>query len=388
MNACPVCDASEVTRFLTREQTPVHQNLLVGTQDDAHTVTRGDLRMVVCDACGFVFNEAFDPALLEYGKDYDNTQRHSPFFGEYMEELGRYLLNEEGVRGMRVVEVGCGKGDFLRLLVGDPEVGNTGHGFDPSYVGPDVELDGRLRFDRYFYDATCAGIPADVVISRHVIEHTPRPLDMLRAIRQALSGAGRPRVYFETPCVQWILAGQVVWDVFYEHCSLFSPASARTAFERVGFVVRRIRHVFGGQYLWIEAEVGEDGAEVSYEPGELPALAARFGNAERRLWDRLIGQITALKAEGKVALWGAGAKGTTCANVVDPTRELIDCVVDINPNKQGRFVPGTGHPIVDPSALATRDVTSAILMNPNYRKEILRSLRERGIKTRLVDSAL
>jgi hypothetical protein len=85
-----------------------------------------------------------------------------------------------------------------------------------------------------------------------------------------------------------------------------------------------------------------------------------------------------------VALWGAGAKGVTLANLLDPARERIACVVDLNPSKQGCFVPGTGHPIVGPQKLPDYGVSSAILMNPNYRSENLALLRDVGLDVALV----
>jgi hypothetical protein len=59
--------------------------------------------------------------------------------------------------------------------------------------------------------------------------------------------------------------------------------------------------------------------------------------------------------------------------------------VDLNPNKQGRFIPGTGHPIVQPTDLPARQVKNAILMNPNYRLENLQLLDKAGIELNLID---
>jgi len=89
--------------------------------------------------------------------------------------------------------------------------------------------------------------------------------------------------------------------------------------------------------------------------------------------------------EGPIAVWGAGAKGVTFVNLIDPKKELIDCVVDLNPNKQGRHIPGTGHPIVSYQNLPKRKVTTAILMNPNYREENQTLLRKAGIKLKLIN---
>lgn len=85
----------------------------------------------------------------------------------------------------------------------------------------------------------------------------------------------------------------------------------------------------------------------------------------------------------RVAVWGAGAKGATFCNVVDPDCKFIAFVVDITPAKQGKYIPGTGHPIYAPEAL--RRVDTVLLMNPNYHEENQRLLEELGIATRIVD---
>jgi hypothetical protein len=91
-----------------------------------------------------------------------------------------------------------------------------------------------------------------------------------------------------------------------------------------------------------------------------------------------------MRRAGRVAIWGAGAKGVTFAGLVDPEAELIDCVVDLNPRKQGCFIPGTGHPIVGPDELASRGVSTAVLMNPNYRRENEAILSRLGLNLELV----
>lgn len=85
---------------------------------------------------------------------------------------------------------------------------------------------------------------------------------------------------------------------------------------------------------------------------------------------------------GTTAIWGAGAKGATFLNVVDPDCEFIKFVVDLTPEKQGKFIPGTGHPIVSYKVLKDELV---LLMNPNYHEENQKLLDEAGIKARLLD---
>jgi SAM-dependent methyltransferase len=374
--ACPLCD-SDADVFLTRGDVPVRQNFVFRSRHEAESVPRGDLRFAVCPRCGFVFNAAFDPELVPYGTDYENNQTCSPSFNSYADDLVRYLVEERGVRDSRVVEVGCGQGYFLRRLVAFAGANNAGVGFDPSYRGPESDLDGRLRFVRAYYDASTSDVAADVVVCRHVIEHVKQPLDLLRNVGAA------PRVFFETPCAQWIFDNDAFWDIFYEHCSLFTAGSLAAAFARRGFRLESVRHVFEGQYLLAE---GVRAGEVPAERGrsDIRRRAFAFAERSRALEETWRAKIATIAAGERIAIWGAGAKGVTFANVIDPRRQTIDCLVDLNPAKHGTYVSGTGHEVVDYRALRERGVTVAIVMNPNYVAENRRILSEAGTDVRLL----
>ena len=381
VDCCPLCGAAETEMFLERTAVPVHQNLLLNSIEQAKSIDQGDLEMMACSGCGFVFNRAFDLSLLQYGQDYDNNQACSSSFQQHLDSLVSMLLDEKGVCGRQVVEVGCGQGAFLRRLVQEGD--NHGIGFDPSYRGPKLFDDGRVRFESRYYDESCTDVPAEVVICRHVIEHVPDPLALLKSVRAAIGERPDAKVYFETPCVEWILENGVVWDFFYEHCSLFTAASLTTAFQIAGFRVEEVRHVFGGQYLWLEASPIE--SDVSYSGSKIFELARSYGRHERSLLQEWKKRIVDYHIIGRVAIWGAGAKGVTFANLVDPDCKLIDCLVDLNPNKQGKFVAGSGHAIIAPQQLVERGIANAILMNPNYRLENEAILNRAGIAINLIE---
>ena len=384
---CPVCGAPSANPFVVRDSVSVHQNLVVDSPDAARALRKGTLRLHVCEACAFIFNATFDPALLQYGAAYDNTQTCSDAFRVHMDGRADRVVHDRGIRNATIVEVGCGKGDFLRMLAGrDP--GNRGVGFDPSYLGPAIAVDGRIRFERHFYDATTAPADADAVVCRHVIEHVPRPVELLQAIRQPLQ---RPDalVFFETPCVEWILANHVVWDFFYEHCSYFSAASLTYAFDLAGFDVDSVSHVFGNQYLWAEARMkGATGGGTSRGAArarQVVELAKIYAEREAEIVTELRERIMDFASTGPVAIWGAAAKGTTLANLVDPDGTLLTCIIDINPNKQGKFLPGSGHPIVGPREASRLGVRTALVTNVNYFEENRRILQQHGLVLELVD---
>lgn len=374
--ACPVCDGRRLSEFLRRGGVPVHQHVVCASAAEGRAVPRGDLAMTICGTCGFVFNAAFDPAKIRYDGEYENTQIHSPCFAAYLGDLARRLAGD-GCR-RHVVEIGCGDGAFLRLLADNTSI--SGVGVDPSYRGRESDCDGRLRFERRRYeDGIVSGPPADLAICRHVIEHTPDPLRLLRAIRAGLDETRAPRVYLETPRLDWMLEHQVIWDWFYEHCSLFSAGSLRAAAMRAGLEFTAVHHAFGGQYLAVEATPRPEAAAPAVDTAGPLALAHAFGaafEANRTAWCT---RLRTLAARGPVAVWGAGAKGATFVNLVDAGACTIDCVIDLNPNKQGRFIGGTGHPIVAVETLRARDVRTVILMNPNYRAESESILAREGL---------
>ncbi len=384
---CPVCESTQINLFLTREGVPARQNTVVAEKNAAREVPRGILNLTVCERCGFVFNSTFDPSLLIYGQDYDNAQFYSQVFNQYLSDLIDYLINQQGVRNCRVVEVGCGDGYFLKRLA--EKGNNTGIGYDPSYVGPPEMMDGRVRFEQSYYGPEQAGTPADVVICRHVIEHIPEPLDLLNSVRHALSKSPSAYVFFETPTVKWILRNRTFWDFFYEHCSIFTAQSLTTAFQRTGFKVEQVQAVFGGQYLWMEAGTlpSTTSGEVVYDAGDVPALAKEFATLEKDLKKNWRERIESLNKDGRVAIWGAGAKGVTFANLVDANHKNIACVVDVNPRKQGHSLSGTGHPIVNYHALPSYGITTVILMNPNYHDEVAGLLREAKLDIQILDLA-
>ena len=384
LSNCPVCESKTLSSFLQRNLVPTQQNLLLKSRYDAVQHQRGRLTLTVCHQCGFVFNQSFNADLLQYGENYDNAQNHSPFFEEYLNELTKYLIDDLQVKNSQILEIGCGQGHFLRKLVELESANNYGYGCDPSYI-TQIDEHPRLKFEKRYYGTDCTHIPVDIVICRHVIEHVPNPVDLLKSIRAALVNSPHARLFFETPCVEWILDNQVVWDFFYEHCSYFTAQSLTTAFEQAGFEVNNVKHIFGKQYLWLEACISHKPVNVTYDPCQILPLAIEFAKSEQQIANQLKSQIAQLQKRGGVALWGAGAKGVTLANLIDPQRESISAVIDLNPHKHGGYIPGTGHPIINYLDIEQHSIKSAILMNPNYHQENLDLLKKHDIDLLLID---
>lgn len=368
MRSCPLCGGTRLHPILERRNVPVFQNALYASQEAAIAAPVGHLLLCICDACGFVFNATFDPEKVAYDGSYENDQGYSTAFVRHLEEVAERVL--AGVKeGALVLEVGCGQGHFLeRLLRGRPL---RGIGFDPAFrgMGPaGVRIEAK-RFDRSVAESLGEAIGG--VVSRHVIEHIAEPVSFLKAIAAAIPDG--TRLFLETPCVQWIFRGEVLQDVFYEHCNYFTADTLRFAMEQAGFTEISVEALFGEQYLLASGKRGGEGGGTMMKGGTMEE-ALRYGAATQQ-------KLSALQAafeEEPTALWGAGAKGVTFAGLVDPSATTIPALIDVNPRKQGHFVPVTGHPILSPAEAAQKGIRKILVMNPNYREEIAASIRAQG----------
>lgn len=380
---CQACGSVDLHPFYIVKDVPIQQNTPKATFDAAQTTQRGDIRLAWCRNCGFVGNTTFDPTLNIYTADYNNEQTFSPIFNRYVENLMALMIERYDLRHKRIVEIGCGSGTFLTRLceIGD----NIGFGFDPSYNGPASTLDGRVQFISDFFGAQYTGYEADFYIARHLIEHVYHLDVLMHGIRTAIGDNPNAVVFFETPDVRWILKNVAFWDIFYEHCSLFSPGSLARLFVRHGFAVRRSSIVFGEQYQWVEAVISEndssypDNLDSAHAIGDLASYFAV--EAQRKITHYQ--QYLQIKDKNTV-VWGAGAKGVTFLNTLKSTHEVLPVVVDINPGKQGRFIPGTGQLIIGPEQLSKYEPDVIFVMNPNYTDEIKSTLAELGVTPSII----
>jgi len=375
-NRCPVCGSTITAKFLHIRGMPVFCNVLLDSREEALKAARGDLDLVFCRSCGHVFNSAFDPVRMRYSPRYENSLHYSPAFREYVGGLVRRLVTTYDLRNKDIIEIGCGKGDFLRLLA---DAGNNRClGFDPSF---DPHRNGKdNRSERFSvvqdeYTEKYSNYPADLIVCRQVLEHIVEPWRFLKTIRGAIGDKPQAVMFVEVPNVMFTLKDFGIWDLIYEHCGYFTESSLRRLFGETGFIHLAVSEAFGGQYLCIEAkpssqqkrfQAGADYLSIETVASHVNGFADRYRQQISK-WQKV---ITELRRSGtKTVVWGAGSKGVTFLNVLK-VESGIDYVVDINPHKHGYYVPGTGQQVVSPDALSEVRPEVIITMNPLYKDEI------------------
>lgn len=326
------------------EQLPIFQNRMYGTALEARNCAKGDMQLVEDLTTGLVYNAAFRSELMVYDKHYQNEQAVSPMFQTHLDAVARVIDQRMGKD--RIVEIGCGKGYFLETLLGK---GFDVTGFDPTYEGSNP----RVK-PQYFAPGVIE--QTNGLILRHVLEHIQNPVAFLEQLKIANCGSGK--IYIEVPCFDWICEHKAWFDIFYEHVNYFRL----TDFNRIfGHVIESGR-LFGGQYLYVVAELDSLRIPVIDMNDRVNFPADFAGNITEQN----------MTEHDRTTIWGGASKGVIFALLRERAGFPVEQVIDINPAKQGKFLPGTGLQVRSPQqGLAELPSGATIyVMNSNYLEEI------------------
>lgn len=386
---CPGCQSGHMEIFHEVASAPGNSCILLASEQEALAYPQGRIQLGFCADCGFISNIAFDPGLTEYSGRYEETQGYSPTFNTFHRGLAERLIERFDLRGKDIIEIGCGKGEFLQLLC---EIGNNrGIGFDPGVQLDRIEgpATGRMRFIADFYSEKYANYQADFLVCKMTLEHIHNTGEFIATVRRAIGERTDTAVFFQVPEATRILQDCAFEDIYYEHCSYFSPGSLARLFRANGFEVLSLSREYNGQYLTLEARASDNAMRQEPLPQEadtdhLAALVRSFPKRvqhEYRQWASLLAD--AAKEGRKAVIWGAASKAVALLATV-PEAELLRYGVDINPHKHGYFLPGTGLPVVGPEFLAEYRPDLVVIMNPIYREEIRQELGRMGLTPKIV----
>ena len=223
--------------FYEVPRVPVHSVLLMPTRDVAVNFPKGDIALGHCSHCGFIANTVFDPTVHNYSAQYEETQGFSGTFQAFHRRLAEEMIEKYDLHGKKMIEIGCGKGEFLSLLC---EMGNnSGVGFDPAFVSERNPSAGdtKVEFVADFYGEKYAHVQGDFVCCKMTLEHIPDTANFVRTVRRSVGDRYDTVVFFQVPDMTRVLRDLAFWDIYYEHCSYFSAESLKLLFEEQGFDV-------------------------------------------------------------------------------------------------------------------------------------------------------
>ena len=382
---CPNCERAELETFYEQRNVPTNSCILFKSADEARNYPRGDIRLGSCPVCGFISNIAFDQKLTEYSGRYEETQSCSATFNAFHRQLVERLIDRYTLQHMDVLEIGCGKGEFLALLC--DLGGNRGVGFDPGFDNSreQARTSRPVKYIKDFFSERYTDYGGDFVCCKMTLEHIARPGQFLRMIRSTVKWKSNTVVFFQVPEATRIFRSCALEDIYYEHCSYFSPGALRYLFESTGFEVMHLGTEYGDQYLTIEARSPQASEGTARDPSDIEEMKRYPADFARRAQQRCAKWLASLNCHQpqRIVLWGSGSKAVALLSLLDQ-KVSIDYVVDINPHRQGSYMAGTGQQIVSPKFLQTYRPELVMAMNPIYRHEIIRDLGMLGLTPEVV----
>jgi SAM-dependent methyltransferase len=349
----PLTGSSNTKVIYTQHSIPLFQNKIYTTFELSLNIEKVDVNLVQCLDTGFIFSGGFDINKLNYDENYQNEQANSNYFKLHLDSVVK-LLNSRNLLQGKILEIGCGKGYFLDLLL---KQGIDVIGIDPTFEGDSPKVIKDYYNEKYSY------LNADLIVLRHTLEHIPDPLGFIKMISQSNNYKGK--IYIEIPTFDWIAKHNAIEDIFYEHCNYFTPKTISQLFYDCEII-----YLFGGQYIGVIADLSKVRDNIKVVDS-IERYTLYFENKLKE-YENKIDKLT------NVAIWGAGAKGSTLLNLIDSNMDKIKCVIDINNKKQNKYIGGTGHPVIAPDKISIFEIENIIVMNENYLDEI-KDITPKGI---------
>lgn len=382
---CPTCKSIEIEDFYEIKKAPVFSLVTIKTKEEALRIPRKDITLSFCNNCGLIFNSSFDTSVDYFTQGYEDQQGFSQTFINFITGVTQTFIDKYDLYNKNIVEIGCGKGDFINLIakLGD----NQGIGIDPAWVPGRGEQNKNVKFIKEFYSEKHKELDADCICCRHTLEHIHATSDFIQTIRKSIKPGKEPILFFEVPSIVRILEINAFWDIFYEHCTYLSPGSIARLFRLNRFEVEDLYIKNDNQYLFIEAKptdhISDKIHPLEESIDDLKALTKEFSNnvaKQLQYWREKLKKFKASKQ--KVVIWGGGSKSVGFLTQFNDLR-LVEYVIDINPYMKNNFIPGIGIQYRSPEFLKDYQPDQIIIMNGIYKDEISKLLSDMGLHPQL-----
>jgi SAM-dependent methyltransferase len=341
--ACPLCSQRTAESIFKLRNSPPLQNKLLRNEEEARAAVRLSATYLYCAACHFAFNPTFDPSLVDYAKYY-NGQLESASYRGYVDKIAVDLATAAGLGPeSRILEIGCGSGYFLSCLQKATGSGAV-IGYDPTYRG-EYGMQDYVR--RRLLDTKEVEGTFDLIVLRHSLEGLLNDASLAELIRKVTSPSSR--LYLEVTDLDHLLTERNPSLLFYEYYRYFSARAADIFLRKLGFRLQQLWSLFGGSYLGITASRAPTTIDLSDAYCELEGIVRRHR---------------------KVLVWGTSGRCISLLCHMGWDSRVVAFGVDIDPEKQGLFIPITGQKILTPAEGVAFGPDLVIVANENYAAEI------------------
>jgi len=347
------------------------------------------LTVFVCERCWLC---QLPPAARpeEIFSDYAYFSSYSTSWVEHARRYVEAMIERFGLDGgHQVVEIASNDGYLLRHFV---ERGVPVLGVEPAANVAEAAIAAGVPTEVRFFGLEAArdlaqrGFAADLLLGNNVLAHVPELNDFVAGLAYLLKPTGV--LTLEFPHLVRLVAENQFDTIYHEHFSYFSFTAVERVLAAQGlelFDVEELRSHGGSLRLYAQHRDG-GGRPVGGRVGELRRREAELGVESRPYYEafaeqvretkrKLLTHLIAAKRAGRTVVgYGAAAKGNTLLNFCGIRGDFLDYVVDANPHKQGRFLPGSRLPIHPPQHIFETRPDEILVLPWNLASEITRQM--------------
>jgi SAM-dependent methyltransferase len=388
ISACRACFSPRLRAFVDLGETPSANAYRRPDEKDKPEI-RAPLRTVVCEDCRLVQVD-YDMLPSDLFSDYAYFSSYST---SWVEHARRFCVAARERLGLgpasRVIEIASNDGYLLRHFV---ELGVPVLGIEPAANVAEVAVAAGVPTEVRFFGVETARdlvrrrLAADLIVGNNVLAHVPDLNDFVAGLALALKDQGV--ISLEFPHLLRLIQEVQFDTIYHEHFSYFSLLAIERVMHRHGlalFDVEELPTHGGSLRIWVAkdgraelpgglAKVRADEAAAKLDRNEIyDGFAARVGQCRQALLAFL---AQARQERRTVVGYGAAAKGNTLLNSCGVTSADIPYVVDRNPHKQGRLLPGSQIPVADPSRVFETKPDYLLILPWNLKHEIMGQMAE------------
>lgn len=338
-----------------------------------------DLHLYQCQNCGLV---QFDCEPVSYYRDVIRSGGYSTTMVELRTRQYKHLIETYGLEGKKFLEVGCGQGEFLKVLTEFPV---KAYGVEHREQLVELALKNGLNVASGFTENpdTVLGSagPYDVFLSFNFLEHQPKPGIMLDCIWENLACGGMGLI--TVPSLEYVLQYNGYYELIRDHIAYYTFDTLRSLLEQHGFVVVE-QEVVNRDTLSVivkkTSKIKKNSLSAMPFSVNLSGLEDSFHSIRKQMKEL----TKDLEKQGQtLAVWGASHQGFTLASTTC-LGEKACYIMDSAPFKQGRFAPASHLPIVAPDYFLEHPTDGILILAPGYTEEIAGIIRRRfGDKIRI-----
>lgn len=346
------------------------------------------LELVYCQGCSLSqLSISVSPSIL-FDADYPYLSSVSPALSRHFEDSARQLIADYKVGpGMTVIEAGSNDGYMLRHF---KQAGAIVLGFDPARRPANVAIERGLDTRISFFGVQAAqelaalNIQADIFLANNVLAHVPDLTGFVESLASVLKPTGTAVI--EVPYLADLVVRREFDTIYHQHLCYFTMTSLDRLFNTAELHVADVKRIpIHGGSLRLSVRHGKctsDAVNRFIEEEQRQgwhelAFVKSIGCAAEEVRRELGRLIATLREKGQTLCgYGAAAKATTLLAWCGLDADELGYVADLNPLKQGLFIPGTDLEIVPPEEIRRRRPDVVVILAWNFAVEIMDQFKD------------